>query len=231
MGAIFGTNILCIILHIYSRASEAGEAVRGYIHGGLFVDFVGQQGPISKFKLVSFDLLTFILQLVILAVTIERVSLRAEAGGAAVGVSRGTSDQVGEPLLQDLDSEERGVFRSDAAGGEDIELQTLAPRSATDRQEGHEDGGRDELLAEPSALYGHDTAGEHPLDSFNTGERVIANLHVLETVRSQWFRYRHVTAVTSNFSTSNPDSASAALAATEAGRRLGFRVRVGANVT
>src|SRR3954469_4316676 len=57
IGAIFAPNIICILLHILTARSEAGEAMRGYLHGGVIIDLIGQKGPTSKFHLVVLDLL------------------------------------------------------------------------------------------------------------------------------------------------------------------------------
>ncbi|KAF5851077.1 hypothetical protein GGP41_010683 [Bipolaris sorokiniana] len=49
----FGVNFL---LHLTYPAPAAGEDTRGYLHGGLMIDFIGQQGPTSKWKLGALDI-------------------------------------------------------------------------------------------------------------------------------------------------------------------------------
>ena len=77
IGALFGSNILCILLHLIYARPEAGEATRGYLHGGLIIDFVGQQGPVWKLHLVALDLFVIALQTVMLSVHLERQDLKA----------------------------------------------------------------------------------------------------------------------------------------------------------
>ncbi|QDS68622.1 hypothetical protein FKW77_001414 [Venturia effusa] len=94
-GPILVTNALCLLLHLYRRRPEAGEALRGYLHGGLLLDFIGQRGPTSKWQLVLMDILLTILQLVAQALLEKR---------KAMDKSRPVTD---------LDSEERGESDSD----------------------------------------------------------------------------------------------------------------------
>ncbi|KAA6416164.1 MAG: hypothetical protein FRX48_00884 [Lasallia pustulata] len=146
------TNILVLLLHVFSAAPAAGDAARGYLHGGLVMDIVGEAGPVGKWRL-------------------------------------------------DVDLEERGMVRAEGRG---------------DRVAGFggEGGGADE-------------GADHPLDAFYTGEYVIANLHVLGTLRRQWMRYRNVSV---DASTSSTTGSQTAMAAAGAGRRFGFPLRVGDGV-
>jgi hypothetical protein len=199
---------LCILLHVISKRPEAGEATRGYLHGGIFIDFVGEKGPISKIKLVAFDLLTLLLQLMMLAVLIEWQNLKSTS--SAPTTTTGAAAPTG--TTQDHDSEERGVHRVDRplsvvppVGGasEDIELQPLR-RSTTGRTGGEEDGERDELLAEPSDVRSSPNA--HPLDSFYTGGVVVADLHLVETIQNSWWQYQ--TALPASSATTSSDQPS-----------------------
>ena len=186
--------------------------MRGYLHGGLLIDFVGQEGPISKTKLVLLDILTLALQLLMLSVTLERSKMRdSDIIISASGASTTTTPH------QDHDSEERGLLRPDPTIIESIQLQPLPGRTG-----GDEDAERDELLAEPLPTSLTDPT-EHPLDTFSTGEHMIVNLHILDTIRSQWWQYGSLNTTTSD---SAAASATGAAAATE-GRRIGFRLRIG----
>ncbi|MBE7180933.1 MAG: DSC4 family protein, partial [Terriglobus roseus] len=75
IGAIIGTNLLCLILHLYLAQPAAGEATRGYLHGGLLIDFVGQKGPSSRWLLAALDVAIALLQLVMLAAVVEEREL------------------------------------------------------------------------------------------------------------------------------------------------------------
>jgi len=130
------------LLHSLSSAPSAGEDTRGYLHGGLMIDFIGQQGPTSKWKLVVLDICVMMLQLVMVSVTVKKKTLKRqlqqssptdEAANDAEG--DGTQQATGEGAAreQDVDAEERGVLRrtdtlSDI-GGEQDEEEALLPAS------------------------------------------------------------------------------------------------------
>ena len=196
--------------------------MRGYLHGGLLIDFVGQLGPTSKIKLVSFDCLTLALQLVILAVFMERAALKRElVSRSTSGDTTGNTEAVDITTGQDHDSEEQGILRSDPNAMEDIELQPLG--SSANQEQGGEIEERDGLLAELSQpQIGNPNV--HPFEVFHTGQYVIANLHIIETIRAQRGRYD---AASSESSTSSSTSSTAAMAAAIAQRRLGFSLNVG----
>lgn len=202
---IFALNLLSIFFHTISTPPTAGEAMRGYIHGGLLIDFVGQKSPVPRWRLVSYDILVLILQVIMLGVTVEKKKLDTASNGSAGG-------REGEEVLrQDYDSEERGVRRSED-GTEGIELQHIGPRSGS-RSEDRE---REELLE-----VGRSTTFEHPGDAFYSGQYMLANIHIIDTIRNQW-------AQSGPAATDNPGNSSmrAAAAAELARRRLRFRIRI-----
>ena len=188
IGTIFGTNLLCFLLHILSSPPLAGEATRGYLHGGILIDFVGQESPVSRIRLVSLDILTWVLQVVILAVMLERRKIVASSNSQSPSVS------ISRP--QDHDSEERGITRPPTSPTEDIELQPL-PSGRTGADEDRE---RNELLlrhdTSPSSLNDNDNdddpgvnaVDEHPLDRFHSGQQILADIYLLDVVRTQWLQ-------------------------------------------
>jgi len=106
-------------------------------------------------------------------------------------------------ISQDHDSEERGVLQSDhhdsrsgaasvsAAGDGDIELDDLS-RNRENTSNHHEREWRTEqLLAEPSDDGTGQSANKdgHPLDVFVSGQAVIMDMNIVNTIRDQW-RYR-----------------------------------------
>ncbi|KAJ6257825.1 hypothetical protein Dda_7614 [Drechslerella dactyloides] len=95
--SIFGSTFVCFLFHVFSEAPSASEATGGYLHGGMIIDFVGQEGPVSKFRLAFLDILILLLQLTMLAVKVSKQDLLDSS-----------SPNRGNPA-QDLDSEERGV--------------------------------------------------------------------------------------------------------------------------
>ncbi|KAH0560088.1 hypothetical protein GP486_003394 [Trichoglossum hirsutum] len=219
VGAIFGSNILCCLLHLLYARPEAGEATRGYLHGGMIIDFVGQKGPISKLRLLTLDLVVLTLQLVMLSVHIKRQTLRS----ASSTVGRSTPDaEVTAPSIQDHDLEERGLRRS---GPDGVELQTFPPThdnlAAQGRTGGDEDGERDELLVEQPEALDQGDSGPEPLTEFHHGELIAAEIHILDTIRSQWRDYEN------SRSTTSGGSPTGAMAAALPSRRFGVRVRIG----
>lgn len=109
---------------MWNARPEAGEATRGYLHGGLLIDFVGQKGPISKLHLVLLDVATLVLQLLMLAVFVELHKLRV---GRLKETASDTAPAEGNYFTaQDHDAEERGIRRSGDQSRDDIELEDLS---------------------------------------------------------------------------------------------------------
>ena len=189
VGAMLGSNLFPILIHLISPNPEAGEAFRGYLHGGFFIDFVGQKGPVSKIWLVALDLVILIIQVVMLGALLER-----EKTKALITSSRSTSSSTAEPTQetansQDHDSEERGVLRPQSPQRPrpedgDIELDDLRP-SQGDSNSSDESDERQELLAEP----GEEDNGSgdiHPRDPFSRGDFVVLDMGIITTLRKQW---------------------------------------------
>ncbi|KAF2632796.1 DUF1746-domain-containing protein [Macroventuria anomochaeta] len=126
VAGLFAMNFL---LHILYPAPSAGEDTRGYLHGGLMIDFIGQQGPTSKWKLAGLDMCILVLQLIMVSAHVKRRDLKKQlaqitAGEAPSGsaADTATSDAAGDNTIpatsnqnaargQDADDEERGVLR------------------------------------------------------------------------------------------------------------------------
>lgn len=120
---------ITFLLHIFYAPPSAGEDTRGYLHGGLMIDFIGQEGPTSKWKLAGLDICLLMLQLVMVSVHVKRRVLKKNlakmAGGTPVaptteGETTNTeAESAGAETAattnlereQDPDSEERGVLR------------------------------------------------------------------------------------------------------------------------
>jgi len=156
---------------------------------------------VGRSRLVGLDLLVLVLQLVILGVTLERTGVKA-------------GDEAGIEIRQDHDAEERGVIREDSSN--DIEMQDLQ-HTSSGRTGGDEDRERDELL---EADANSEQESQHPLDPFYTGNHVIANLHILDTICTQW-QASSVNAEATDASTTSGTQAAAVN--TVAGRVLAYR--------
>jgi hypothetical protein len=166
VGGIVGTNVICMILHMYFAPPEAGEGTRGYLHGGLLLDFVGQKGPSSKLHLVLLDLMILFLQLTTLAATLRRKSLaKAQKGSQSVPPPETSTTTSAD---QDHDAEERGEHRallSDALESGHSSQETQPSVSTSDRD-------------------------WDLLDWYASGQSTIAELLVADTVRQQHNAYQ-----------------------------------------
>jgi hypothetical protein len=182
VGAIFASNLFCMISHNFFAHPGAGEDTRGYLHGGLFIDFIGQKAPASVLRLLSLDVLIMLLDFVMLGLIIERVKTND-----AISPSSSSTPETSQPTApqQDHDSEERGVHRH-AAGEDGVELDDLG-RNAARRTSIDERLERTGLLDEPAeAPSVRGAKDSHVLDPFAAGEAVIMDMGLLNVIRDQW---------------------------------------------
>ncbi|GAB7343433.1 hypothetical protein MBLNU457_1460t1 [Dothideomycetes sp. NU457] len=230
IGMIIGTNILCFILHAYFARPEAGEATRGYLHGGLAMDFIGQKGPTSKIHLLCLDVLVLILQLVHIGILSVKKKAKAAADGPATAAST-TPAIPAAPSLQNLDFEERGQLRSDHQQV-DIELQelnpdsTLARRAApqvADEAEGADEDGEGEERQRLLQTTETPRSDRHIFDAFNSGEIMVADLNLYNIVREQFMLTRQTVEATQSGDSSTSGISSAGFT----GTGLNFRFRIG----
>lgn len=189
IGALIGGNVICTLLHIFTHRPEAGELMRGYLHGGIIIDFIGQKGPTSKIQLVVMDVLVTALQCFMLAVHVEETRLKEILSAPEPPLAPTTTAS----RSQDHDSEERGVRRDAGTGSEDIELEDLRPtRAENEERLLHNENERDQLLPEVADQL--DEGGlDGPLDVYYSGNVIVGEFHVLHTLRSQWEDYDSAT--------------------------------------
>ncbi|KAL2358101.1 hypothetical protein BJ546DRAFT_199017 [Cryomyces antarcticus] len=219
IGSIFGANIMCLILHIYLAAPEAGEATRGYLHGGLVIDFTGQKGPTSKVHLVLLDIAVLVLQLLQLATFAERRKL---VGPRTTSSQLLSSSDTEIPLpAQDHDYEERGILRSDQHATDafnGIELQPMhVSRGTPDSLIGDDENSERAALLASTQEHSASATDAHIIDLFFSGQIVVADLHIIDTIREFYWAYQNH-APTAASSTSSFSAI--------AGNRLGFSLRV-----
>ena len=144
--------------------------MRGYLHGGLLIDFVGELGPISKFRLALFDLIVMALQFIMLPAVLARRELKGVIEGSLASTNRRPSNDLGSMhTRRDIDAEEQGIRRDNMLVEEGIELEPLRNDM--------------EYYAEFNSSTRHT---EHHLDAFNSGQLVIVDLHVVDTIRTLW---------------------------------------------
>jgi len=196
--AIFVPNFMCILLHIFTARSEAGEAMRGYLHGGIIIDLIGQKGPTSKLHVVLLDLLVLALQCLMLAVHVERERLASALTAFLKPGTEAGLPRMGVVTSQNHDAEERGIMRNGITDNGDIEMQTMNSRidgpSSRDNEAISEiDQERSRLLDEPPPQEQLED-DDHPLDLFWAGTGTVADFHILDTLRRQQDDYGNASA-------------------------------------
>ena len=162
------------------------------------MDLIGYKGPTSKIHLVLLDSLVLALQCLMFSVHVETERLKAVltafANPAAAAAAAERQPQAEVTAAQDLDSEERGLVRDAVTNDGDIELQPMASSNTgtsnatgnnNESEERNEE--RERLLAEPPPR--EEEEDEHPLDIYYSGQVVIADFHVLHTLKRQWDDY------------------------------------------
>ena len=228
IGMIIGTNILCFILHAYFARPEAGEATRGYLHGGLAMDFIGQKGPTSKLHLLCLDVLVLLLQVLHIGILTVKKKARAAAESPTTTTTSAPRTVPTAPSQQNLDFEERGQLRSDHQQV-DIELQELNSDGATARQHisREPDGPEEDTGGEERQRLLQTTetprSDRHIFDAFNSGEIMVADLNLYKIMKEQFMLSREAVENAQSASGSTSGSSSASFA----GTGLNFRIRIG----
>lgn len=178
--------------------------MRGYVHGGLFIDFVGEKTPVSVIRLLSLDVIILLIDIIMMGLVIERLKTTGattptRAGNSAISSETDTSRQQQQQQQQgqgqNHDLEERGILNTSAAG---------ATTSAVDNQDtddmavNNTSSDVDERLERTELLAGSQEGGElspgssvdsHALDVFASGEAVIMDIGLISLIREQW-RYK-----------------------------------------
>lgn len=172
---LVGSNLICLLIHVLQSAPEAGEATRGYLHGGLAMDFIGQKGPSSRVVLVVLDLVVLALQLVHMAAGMARKRAREAASSPSSIAVGGDAQPAGAQQQQDVEAEERGEHRAEY--GAEIEMQTLNPSGAA---------AVEASASEPLLATTTPRTDAHIFDAFNSGQIVLADLELWKHVKEQW---------------------------------------------
>ncbi|KUI66685.1 DSC E3 ubiquitin ligase complex subunit 4 [Cytospora mali] len=205
---IFGSNIMCMLFHLIFALPEANETARGYLHGGVIIDFIGQKAPTSKVGLLLLDCLVLLLQCIMCAVWLEKdrlkkleITLRSIAAGGfpkgivpVPGTAATTTDATIADVTpgQDLDAEERGVLRDDPLGADetnDIEMQPLMNERSSPSNDGgigHLEARYQRMLRSSGGSSNEEEGADRPslLDVLMSGNGLLANLNVVRSVRT-----------------------------------------------
>lgn len=110
-GCIVGVTLVSAAYHFLRPNPAAGEATRGYLHGGLILDFVGQLGPTPRTQLWILDLAVFLLQLLLVrTVASQRHWQDQHNRNPSRSADRAVDDDV---TLEQHDAEEQGTTATD----------------------------------------------------------------------------------------------------------------------
>ncbi|KAI1823988.1 DUF1746-domain-containing protein [Xylaria intraflava] len=189
VSAIVAPNLLCIFLHLVSTPLTAGEASRGYLHGGVLVDFIGQKAPSSRFTLIILDAVVLAIQCFMITVNIEQERIRNVIKPSRSNENPGTGATV-SATGQDHDSEERGVLRDapdmdEVDETDDIEMRPLGnniDRNISDEQPESSEGSR--LLRQSGVRRSSQYEGL--TDALRSGNAVLGNFHIPQSLRTAW---------------------------------------------
>lgn len=201
-----------MLLHMVGSLPRAGEASRGYLHGGVIVDFIGQKPPTSKLSLLLLDLMVMVVQCLMLAVHQDRERLRKAVLPIRNATTNPESTSPPAVTAQDHDAEERGVLRDETS---DIEL-----RSMSDGRVQGEGGERQEeatSLLEVAASERH--AAPDLMGVLRSGNALLGNFHVPHAIRAASIEHQSTTSTTAAASSIQSLGYNATLAALAAERR------------
>ncbi|KAI3328946.1 DUF1746-domain-containing protein [Xylariaceae sp. AK1471] len=189
VSAIIAPNLLCLFLHLISSPPEAGEASRGYLHGGILVDFIGQKAPSSRFTLVLLDAVVLTIQCFMITVNMEKERIRNVIKPPRINTNSGITVTV-PTTSQDHDAEERGVLRDmpeidEVDETDDMEMRPLGNHSGGGAGANEPTGGEGARLlrqsvAERSSQY------EGLTDILRSGNGILANFHIPQLLRTAW---------------------------------------------
>ncbi|KAK2592035.1 hypothetical protein QQS21_010268 [Conoideocrella luteorostrata] len=186
-------NFICILLHLFTSLSRGPDFHRGYQHGGLIIDFVGQRPATSRLYYLLADLAILVIQCLMLTVHTQREQLRV-----VLKTFRPILPELAEDMeaavhsAQDLDAEERGVslhavdstatatnaFAFDENGG--IEMREMN-RSLETGEGGQQYGEADSLLHRSAS---EDSPRAHLSDVMSSGNAVLGNYYIIQSVLS-----------------------------------------------
>ncbi|OLN88771.1 DSC E3 ubiquitin ligase complex subunit 4 [Colletotrichum chlorophyti] len=180
--SVFVPNAICILLHIFASLPTATEAARGYLHGGVIVDFVGQRPPTSRLTFLALDFVILAVQCLMLAVHSEREKLRPVVRPLLFRLPRAIEEVVATST-QDYDAEERGVLRDapglEVEGGDIMELRPIPRNGDIDRDQELE---RSRSSGRRSSL--HAANGMHLFDVLSSGNGILGEFHISHTIRN-----------------------------------------------
>lgn len=178
-------NIICILLHLFGSMPHGHDFHRGYVHGGVVIDFVGQMPSKSRFYYILIDIMLLLLQSLMMTIHNEREKLRV-----ALKTFRPLHPSLAQEVamartIESLDAEERGLPREESSSltpenTNDIELRSLngegTQADGIDRPEDADNEARDPMADISSQ--------NHLADTLTSGNGILGEYHVLHSMRT-----------------------------------------------
>ncbi|CAG9970686.1 unnamed protein product [Clonostachys byssicola] len=172
-------NIWCMLMHLFGALPKGPDYHRGYLHGGLIFDFIGQKPPQYRIYYFMADLAILFLQCFMLTVHSEREKLRIALKTFRPIFSDPVTTARVARTIEELDAEEQGmqgVYPDVENEVGDVELQSLGRGNGETSLERRSDL---ELSGRPS----HEGSRSHLADILNSGNAVIGEYHIVNTMR------------------------------------------------
>jgi len=169
-----------MFLHLVWSLPRAGEASRGYLHGGVIVDFIGQKPPTSRLSLLLLDLIIMTVQCLMLAAHQDRERLRTIVLPIRNTTPNAEGTSAPTATTQDHDAEERGVNRDVEALGD--ETNEVEMRSLSDSRAG-EGGDSQEATGLLEAGSSRGATAPDLIGVLRSGNSVLGNFHIINAVR------------------------------------------------
>ncbi|KAL7945877.1 hypothetical protein V8C42DRAFT_321822 [Trichoderma barbatum] len=175
-------NLLCMALHLFGSLPTGPDYHRGYQHGGMVIDFIGQMPAAYKLYYLMADLLILFLQCLMLTIHNHRESLRVALKTFRPLLSEILLEPLAGRSAEDLDAEERGVSRHVPGmminETDEIELQQLG-------RPGDGEGSEDRNEQSPAGDgSGDEPPRTHLSDIMSSGNAVLNEYHIIHTMKN-----------------------------------------------
>lgn len=187
-------NLVCMFLHLSTSIPRGPDYHRGYQHGGLIIDFVGQRPATYPVYYLLADFVILLIQCLMLSVHTQREQLRVLLKTFRPMLPE-LSDEMEATVrpAQDLDAEERGVSLHaqhvpasatnaaavDESGG--IEMRDLS-NGSLETAEGSEQNGEAASLLQRTAS--EDSPRAQLSDVMNSGNAVLGSYCIIQSLVS-----------------------------------------------
>ncbi|KAJ6789868.1 hypothetical protein PWT90_11117 [Aphanocladium album] len=174
---VVAPNVICMLLHIFASLPVGLEDQRGYQHGGLVIDFIGQKPSTSRIYYLLSDVFLLVLQCVMLTIHTEREQMRVRLKTFRPLAEDLAQQAAAGRTIRELDEEERGVsaMMDEEAGDEavDVEMRLLNQDGDVNEEPGPSNSSRTEDSDNTTHLF----------NVMNSGNGVLGPYHVLHTMR------------------------------------------------